>query len=147
QPCPRLMKLLVALPKNDRPGPVHDHIGEQCPRHDDGEEVHQADEEVLGVEVHFGAVVTAGGLISVTCHTAHFHSPPCCTNIRVFQKCRLITAPSVLRSVVIFKCTTAHSPRMRTSNSLIARPRSFAFGAASMNSCFFCRTPLAPIMV
>ena len=42
----------ITIPQHGRAHLAHQQIGEQRSRQQDGEEVHQADEEFLGVEVH-----------------------------------------------------------------------------------------------
>jgi hypothetical protein len=42
----------IAIPQHDRSLLAHQQIGEQCARQEDREEIHQADEDFLGLEVH-----------------------------------------------------------------------------------------------
>lgn len=47
------VELGIAIPQHGWPHLAHQQPGEQRARQQDGEEVHQADEEFLGVQVHF----------------------------------------------------------------------------------------------
>ena len=42
----------IAIPQHDRAYLVHQQINNKCARQEDGEEIHQADENFLAVEVH-----------------------------------------------------------------------------------------------
>lgn len=47
----------IAIPQYCRAHLVHQQPGEQRARQQDGEKVHQADDEFLGAEVHFAAAL------------------------------------------------------------------------------------------